>query len=143
MATPAAAVAASAPEFELEAGPHAPGDLLVVGFEAEEELSRPFSLDVTTAVHPDVEVDAPALVGQGAVLTIHLADGSDRLVHGVVAKVETWEEGGKEPLRRRVRLRVVPALWKLGRVRNDRIFQGKSIPEIVKEVLDGGGVGHK
>jgi type VI secretion system secreted protein VgrG len=143
MSTPAAAVAASAPEFELEAGPHAPGELLVIGFEAQEEISRPYQVDVTTAVHEDIGLDAPALVGQNAVLTIHLPDGTDRPIHGIVAKVETWEEGGKEPLRRRLRLRVVPALWKLGQVRNNRIFQQKTIPAIVKEVLDAGGVKHE
>jgi type VI secretion system secreted protein VgrG len=143
VSTPAAAVAPTAPEFELEAGPHAPGDLLVLGFEAEEEISRPYAVDVTTALHPDVEVDAPALMGQQAALTIHLPDGSDRFLHGIVAKVETWDEGGKEPTRRRLRLRIVPALWKLGQARNSRIFQGKSIPRIVKEVLDGGGVEHR
>lgn len=136
MSTPAAAMAATAPEFELEAGPHSPGDLLVISFEAQEELSRPYTVDVTTAIHPDVEVDAPGLVGQKAVLTIHLADGSDRPIHGIVSKVETWDEGGNQPTRRRLRLRIVPALWKLGQVRNSRIFQHKSIPKIVKEVLD-------
>lgn len=140
MSTPAAAVAASAPEFELEAGPHAPGELKVIGFEAHEELSRPFQVDVTTAFHEEVDLDAPGLVGQNAALTVHLPDGTDRLIHGVVAKVETWEEGGTEAMRRRLRLRIVPALWKLGQVRNNRIFQQKTIPEIVEEVLKGGGV---
>jgi type VI secretion system secreted protein VgrG len=142
MSTPAAAVAASAPELEIEAGPHAPGDLLVLGFEADEEISRPYTVDVTTALHPGVEVDAPGLMGQNAALAIHLPDGSDRLFHGVIAKVETWDDGGSEPTRR-LRLRIVPALWKLGRIRNSRIFQNKSIPKIVKEVLDAGGVESK
>ncbi len=142
MATTAAALAPGQPEFELEAGPHAPGDLLVLSFEAEEEISRPFALEVMTVVHPDVDVDPAGLLGEKAAMTLHLEGGSDRYIHGIVAKVQAWEEG-KEEDRKRVRLRIVPALWKLGQVRNSRIFQAKTIPDIAKEVLDAGGVEHR
>src|SRR5207248_307944 len=142
MATSAATLAAYEPEFELEVGPHAAGDLLVIGFEGEEEISRPFTLEVNTVVHPEADVDAGALVGAKAALTIHLGHGSDRFLHGVVAKVQAWEEGGDEN-RRRVKLRIVPQLWKLAQRRNSRIFQSKTIPDIVKEVLDAGEVKHR
>jgi type VI secretion system secreted protein VgrG len=134
-------LASSPKEFELEAGPHAAGDFSVQVFEASEEVSRPYSVDVTAAVHREVEVDAAALLGEKAVLTIH-AEGADRFLHGVVAEARAWEEGGGEH-RGRLRLRIVPALWRLSLRRNCRIFQGKSVPDIVGEVLDAGGVEHR
>jgi type VI secretion system secreted protein VgrG len=127
------------PDFEIEAGGHGPTELLVLAFEAEEEVSRPFQLDVTLMVLPDADVDPASLVGEKAVLTVHLADGSDRWFNGLVSRVQVWEEGGGDT-RRRLRLRIVPALWKLGLGRNNRIFQAKTVVEIAAEVLKDGGV---
>lgn len=128
-------------DYELEAGPHAPGELMVLDWEAEEELSRPFVLDVTTVVHKDTSLDEAGLLGQPATLTMRAGHAGDRFLHGVVAAVRSWEEGRGE-LNRRVRLRVVPDLWRLGQARNCRIFQNKTVPAIVHEVLDGWKVKH-
>jgi type VI secretion system secreted protein VgrG len=134
-------LATSPKEFELQAGSHAASDFSVQTFEALEEISRPYSVEVTAAVHRDVEVDAAALLGEKAVLTLH-AEGGDRFFHGVVAEARAWEEGGGEH-RGRLRLRIVPSLWRLSLRRSCRIFQGKSLPDIVGEVLDAGGVEHR
>jgi type VI secretion system secreted protein VgrG len=134
-------LATSPNEFELEAGPHAADDFTVQSFEASEEISRPFSVDVTAVVHRDVELDAAALLGEKAALVIHAA-GGDRHFHGVVAEAQAWEEGGGEH-RGRLRLRIAPALWRLSLRRDCRIFQGKSVPDIVAEVLDAAEVAHR
>ena len=139
MPTAAAAMMASEPEFELNVGSYTAGELAVVSFEASEEISRPYQVDVLTAYKVDEGVDVGSLAGEAASLVVHLGDGTDRLINGVVSKVESWEEGGRE-LRGRVRLRIVPRLWKLGQTRQSRIFQGKSVPDIVKQVLSEGGV---
>jgi type VI secretion system secreted protein VgrG len=125
-------------EFEFEVGPHAADDFLVLAFELEEELSRPFSAEVTVAPKPGVELDPESLVGENAELTLHLAEGT-RVVHGVVATLKSWEEGGGEH-KRQVRFRVVPRLWTLSQVRTSRIFQGLGVPDVVKKVLGEGTV---
>lgn len=128
-------------EFELEAGGHPAQDFLVMSFEAEEELSRPYSLEVTVGVREDAGVDPAALIGQPATLT--LRDGAgDRYLHGLVAGVKGWTEKGQE-FTQRLRLQVVPALWRLSQTRNNRIFQEKTLPDIIKEVLDATGVKHR
>lgn len=139
MAVATASLTASEAEFEFEAGPHPVGELAVLSFEAEEELSRPFSVDVTLVGVGDVEVDCPALLGQTAALTIHLGDGNDRHFHGIVSEVRAWEEGDGEA-RRRYRMRVVPRLWRLGQIRRSRIFQRLTAPKIVERVLGEGQV---
>jgi type VI secretion system secreted protein VgrG len=139
MPTAAAARMASEPEFELHAGSYTAGELSVLSFEASEEISRPYEVEVLTAFDADQGVEPATLAGEAASLVIHLGDGTDRLLNGIVSKVESWEEGGRER-RGRVRLRIVPRLWKLGQTRQSRIFQAKSVPEIVKHVLAEGGV---
>lgn len=139
MAISAAALVSGPAEFELEAGPHPAGELVVVSFEAEERLSAPYEVDVTLAPRAGVEVDAPALVGETACLAVSLADGQLRHFDGIVSKVRRWD-AGPQPHDRRVRLVIVPTLARLGHVFRSRIFQEKSAPEIVKQVLSEGGV---
>jgi type VI secretion system secreted protein VgrG len=134
MAISTAQLVASEAEFELGVGPHGVGELEVLSFEAEEEVSRPFALEVTLVPRADVDVDPDSLIGEKAALTIHLGDGTDRYVHGTVAAVKSWEEARGERTRR-YRLRVVPALWRLGLVRRSRIFQNETAPKIVAAVL--------
>lgn len=122
--------------FELEVGSHAMGELRVLGFEARERLSEPFELTVTAA--PRAEVDAAALVGAPARLCASLA-AEDRTIDGIVARARAWEEGRGED-RHRLQLTIVPRAWRLGRVVQSRIFQGRTVPEIVQQVLKGGGV---
>src|SRR3990170_20523 len=138
MAMTSAALSASQAQFEFEVGRYTSGELMVLCFELEEELSRPYSLDVTLVARPEVEVDAEALVGEKALLSIHHGDGSARLLHGLVTRVEAWEEG-RGDTRNRFRLRVAPALWRLGEKRRCRIYQDMRTPEIVKQILDEGG----
>jgi type VI secretion system secreted protein VgrG len=141
MSQAATSLAASQAEFELEAGPHGVGDLGVLGFEAEEEISRPWALEATLVAAKGIDVDAAALVGEKATLTIQLGDGSTRFVNGIVSHVKSWEEGVGDD-HRRYRVRIVPMLWRLGQTRRCRIFQEMSAIDIVKKVLDEGGVKH-
>ena len=62
-----------------------------MGFEADEFLSQPYSVEVTLAAPPDVEVDDKALLGQSALLTVQLGDGTARFFQGIVARVARWE----------------------------------------------------
>ncbi len=131
----------NAPEFDLSTGGHSVEDLQVLRFEVEEALSRPYVLDVTLAVRDDAGVDPEALLGETADFTIH-GEAADRLVHGLVSRVQAWQEVGKE-WTQRLRLRVVPPLWKLSQSRNNRIYQGKTLPEIALEILDDAEVEHR
>ena len=129
-------------EFELETPSFPADDLRVLEFETEEEISRPFTLLVTAVPRDDVEVDPSSLVGEKASLWTHLADGTTRYLSGVIADVQAWEEGHGS-LRRRLRLRLVPALALLEHVRKNRIFQALTAPQIVQKVLDEGRVEHR
>jgi type VI secretion system secreted protein VgrG len=111
----------------------------VLSYESEEALSQPFSVNLTLVAAPDIDVDPATLIGQTSTLSLQLGDGTARFFNGIVARVKSWEEGTADD-RRRYGVTVVPSLWKLGHVRHSRIFQGKSVPDIVKKVLDDGAV---
>lgn len=136
----AAAPPAARPlEFEFEAGPHAAGELAVLSFTVEEELSRPYQAEIELVPGRQVEVDGASLLGKKALLTAYLRDGSARYIHGIVAHVQCWEVGGA-PEDRRCRVRVVPRLWLQRHVHRSRIFQALSTPEIVQKLLKEAGV---
>ncbi|MBJ6765054.1 type VI secretion system tip protein VgrG [Myxococcaceae bacterium JPH2] len=136
-----AALLANQAEFEFQAGPLSADELAVLGFEAEETLSQPYSVEVALAVKPEVEVDEKALLGKDALLTVLLGDGA-RYFQGIIARVTRWDEGSG-PERRRYRATVVPKLWTLKHTRKSRIFQNLTVPQIVHKVLDEGKVEHE
>ncbi|MFL5356668.1 type VI secretion system Vgr family protein [Archangium sp.] len=137
-----AALQANQPEFEFKAGPHAMGELAVVGFEADETVSQPYSVEVTLATPPDVQVDEKALLGQSALLLVQLGDGTARFFNGIVSRVVRWD-ANRGPERQRYRVTVVPRLWTLRHTRKSRIFQEMTVPDIVHKVLAEGTVEHE
>jgi type VI secretion system secreted protein VgrG len=128
--------------FDFSTDSHPVGDFRISVLEAEEYVSRPFWMDVTAVVQKDATVDETKLVGEGATLTIRPPEKDERYLHGIIAGVRSWEAGSGKENHRHLQFRVVPSLWRLGQTRNSRIFQKKSIPNIVKEVLDAWKVTH-
>src|SRR3954470_21567886 len=121
--------------FELEVGPHADGELALIEFDFSESISHPFALEVLAAAAPDVTVDEAGLLHEDAHLLLHLDDGSARHIHGMVARVSRWNEGGG-PQGDRFHFTVVPHLWKLQHTLRSRIFQDKTAVQIVQKILD-------
>ena len=129
-----AAVAGATVELEFEVGPHGPGELGVLEAKVDEELSHLFDAEVTLVAQEGVVVEPAALLGQEAVLTIHLGPGVTRCLHGLVAKLEEWDTGAGSDRSRYV-ARVVPRLWTLTQRQRCRIFQELTTPEIVQQIF--------
>jgi type VI secretion system secreted protein VgrG len=102
-----------------------------------EALSAPFAFVVEFRRVDSESVSLRELLAAEAQITVRRSDGAERIVHGFV---EVAELGGTGRLGPWYRLHVVPKLALLGHGRDSRIFQGKSVPEIVKDVLDEGKV---
>lgn len=109
--------------------------LRIIRFEGSEGLSElfRFSLDLASS---DQKIDFDQVVGQPALLTARGIKGT-RHVHGLVS---LFEQTGKEGKWALYRAEVVPAIWKLGLRANCRIFQDKTIPDIIKQVLLDAGI---
>jgi type VI secretion system secreted protein VgrG len=106
--------------------------LFLESFEGEERVSDlfRFELGVLTA-DPDFKMDS--LLNQPAVVSLSLADDTDRNFHGIInymEEVETRTEGYVL-----YRATMVPWAWLLTLFNDCRIFQNKSVPDIVQQVF--------
>ena len=77
------------------------------------------------------------VLGQDLTLELVLEDGSIRYIHGYVAEFRQDDDVGNYAA---YSAELVPWLWFLSRTADCRIFQKKSIPDIVKKVFDDSGV---
>jgi type VI secretion system secreted protein VgrG len=109
-------------------------ELLVVRFDLAEGVSVPYELSVELACDDEVKMDDA--LGKEGFLTL-AGDGGDRIVHGVVDRFDHTGNRGRFGL---YRARVVPYLRWLALERDCRIFQNKSVPDIVKQVLQDSGL---
>jgi type VI secretion system secreted protein VgrG len=112
--------------------------LLVVGFRGTEELSSLFSFELSLIAENSTTVDFSKLVGHDISLSVATtAEGgaSDwRYLSGICAR---FSQGNRNEEFTSYYAEVVPKVWLLTRRAQIRIFQQKSVPDILKEVLKG------
>ncbi len=126
--------------FRFALGPFQAHRLHVLRVGGREALSRLFSWTVTFSTSdPAFTVDAA--IGQSARLTLSPLAETPREVFGLVARIARCE--GVEVGRRAFRARIVPQLSRLQRRRTSRVFEDRTVPEIVSAVLDLSGVAHR
>ncbi|MCL2448558.1 MAG: type VI secretion system tip protein VgrG [Polyangiaceae bacterium] len=103
-----------------------------------EALSRPFVFDVDVQSARD-DIAPNELLGQSVTIQLDLVQDSDdyRFWNGIVASTQYVDTGFDGMSRYRLTLR--PWLWQLGLAADCRIFQRKSVPDIVKAVFEGRG----
>ena len=121
--------------YELRIGEGASGpdarSLLVEAFAASDAVQEIGYRDVIVLSTSD-RVDLEALLGQPAQLAISLADGSRSQFSGEIGEVAMLgSDGGLA----RYRLRILPWIWRLGQVRNSRVWQDKRVIDIVDAVF--------
>ena len=111
-----------------------PDKLLITGFHGQEGLSQLYSyqLDLIAPLRSPVALDQ--VLGQPVAVSLDLPGGKTRFFHGVASRVSQGEADADFIT---YRAEVVPWLWFLTRRVQSRIFQHKSVPDILKEVLDG------
>lgn len=105
--------------------------LLLYRMSAQERLSRPFevSLQLLSADH---NLDLTPLLGSTAKIEMTLPSGSPRFFHGHFKQLSWAGNHGEYAL---YNATLVPWLWFLTRTANCRIFQGESVPDIIKKVF--------
>ena len=108
------------------------GDALVLDkLEGRDELGRPFSHELAL-ISQDDGLSLDALLGKPMGLAVQLADGSDRYFHGIVARCSQTAHRGQFAS---YQVTLKPWLWLLSRTSDCRIFQSKTVPEIIKQVF--------
>ena len=106
--------------------------LLPHRLKGEERLSQTYRYTLE-CLSPDVHLELKTLLGQAVEIVLLLPDGGARLLTGLVtAAAQNGADGGFA----RYTLTIEPALATLRERRNSRVFQDKSVPEIVATILD-------
>ena len=112
--------------------------LLINRFTAHEGLSQLFSFDVEL-LHEENEVsfspttvDPQSLMGKAVTIFISAEDGSTREFTGMVNK---FSQGNRDVRFSYYYIQVVPHVWLLTQKSQSRIFQQKSVPDILKTVF--------
>nr|WP_288500047.1 type VI secretion system tip protein VgrG [uncultured Pseudomonas sp.] len=96
-----------------------------------ESLGRLFHYELSLASE-NSSLKLNALLGKPMGLAVQLADGSDRYFHGIVARCSQTAHRGQFAS---YQVTLKPWLWLLSRTSDCRIFQSKTVPDIVKQVF--------
>src|SRR5437879_134756 len=102
--------------------------LVIHRLSASEYVSHPFEFELDLLAEEKIQVDQKALVGQAVVVAMNHED-SQRYFHGIVSKVTS---GSQDEHFRHYHLEVVPWLWLLTLKTSSRIFQDKTVPQIIE-----------
>ena len=106
--------------------------LLVDSFDGYEHLSEPFRF-VLKLLSPDPNIDMRALLTKPVVLSFNLSEESERHMHGHISRIKLLEYG--EDGMAAYEAEMVPWLWFLHRFSDCRIFQNKTVPNIIEQVF--------
>jgi type VI secretion system secreted protein VgrG len=107
--------------------------LLAMKFTGVEEISELFDFSVDLLAEPETVVDPAALVGKRVTANLQVTDtGTNRYFNGIVASLEAT---GGDTFFNSYRVRMMPTLWLLSLNKQTRVFQDKTVLEIVKAVL--------
>jgi len=109
------------------------GGLLVEAFAADDSVQGVGPRDVIV-LSTNASVELAPLLGRQAALEVSLADGSRTSFRGEITHAAMLgSEGGLA----RFRLRLTPWLWRLSQVRNSRVWQDKTVVDIIDDVFEG------
>lgn len=106
--------------------------LLLTKVIGREALSKPFEFHLTCLSQLS-NIDPVELMGKSVDFVFELNDGGERAFNGMVCQLR--HKGKVSDKLYRYELMVVPTLWMLTQRTNIRIFQHKTIPQIVEQLL--------
>ncbi len=115
--------------------------LILREMEGDEGLSFPFSYRLTMLAE-DEDLSFDSLVGKTATVTIRVTKDEDkRYITGIITSFELVHFDEREELAT-YEAELRPWLWLLTLSGDCRIFQNKTVPEIIEEVCKGAGYPH-
>ena len=114
--------------------------LALVSLRGQDRMSACFSYDLELA-STDGSVKPDDLLGTGATIWLDDADAVRMPVNGIIVRFAVAQRSARGLTVYRVRL--VPALWLLTRTSDCRIFQDKTVQQIVDQLLGEHGISHK
>jgi type VI secretion system secreted protein VgrG len=114
--------------------PLAPDTLLLRSFSGSEALSRLFQFQLEMLAEKDKAVAFDQLIGQKITVRLKLLNDEERYFNGIVSR---FSHSGRDENFIHYRAEMVPQFWILTKRHRSRIFQHMTVPDILKQVLDG------
>ena len=105
---------------------------------AGEELGRPFRYELELLCDKN-DLDLDKQLGETITVTVETRDG-DRFFNGLVSQISF---AGMQDHKSRYLATVRPALWFLTYSSNNRVFQTKTVPDILDEIFQEYGLSHR
>jgi len=123
-------------QFWFEVAQQSPDTFGLTDFYGIETLSQLFRFELNLISPVENDLNLPDLLNQPARL-ITLRDDEHKELHGILSDLEEVGRGKDFAFYRGV---LVPRLWRLSLFHQSRVFQNKSVPDILAEVLKGAGL---
>jgi hypothetical protein len=108
-------------------------DLILTDFRGTEALSQLFNYELFLTAPPGKQVPFEKMLGQQVTVSLAREGGKKRLFHGLC---NTLTEGLRGSAGTFYRATIVPEAWLLTRTVRSRVFEHKTVPDIVKDVLE-------
>ena len=105
--------------------------VVITGFAGTEAISELYTFTLTLLAPVDAPLKFEDVLGKPVVVAID-QDGKTRHVHGLVSRFRQDERDNRFA---HYRAELVPQLWLLTRSTRSRIFQQKTVVEIIEEVI--------
>lgn len=109
--------------------------LLLAGFHGKESLSRLFSFELKL-LSENHSISFDEIIGRPVSITLRRDESEERYFHGIIAQFEQY--AGKDVTAQRLssyHATMVPWTWLLTRTTDSRIFQNKSVPDIIEQIF--------
>jgi type VI secretion system secreted protein VgrG len=105
--------------------------LLLISFSGTEKLGRLFEYKLELASE-DYNIKPESIIGENVSIRLNLKNNEVRYFNGYVSQFTQLTSSGQLA---RYRATVVPWFWFLTRVADCRIFQGKTVPDIIQQIF--------
>ncbi len=113
--------------------PLGPDALVIESLEGVEGISRLFDFEAELLAESGSDIDPASLIGQKVTIELSLVDADDpRYINGIVASFVQSAGDSEFDV---YRARIVPSLWQLTLGSTCRVFQSKTVMDIIKEVI--------
>jgi type VI secretion system secreted protein VgrG len=114
---------------------------IVLSLDVTEEISELFTIKLALASERN-DITFDMLAGKNVTLSVRSSDKSERFFNGIIVAFSPAQVSEQEGYNKYSAI-VKPAMWLLGDCYDCRIFQDKSVPDILKEALSDGCLGAK
>ncbi|WP_169978649.1 type VI secretion system Vgr family protein [Tautonia rosea] len=114
--------------------PLGPDTLLLVGLSGTEALSQLFRFRLELIATNQTDIPFEKMLGRKLTAHVKSPGGKTRHFNGICCRMA---QGGRDPHFTTYQADVVPEAWFLTRKAQSRIFQSKTVPQILQELFEG------